>query len=117
MTQVWDNKASLLLLHALTALIAPAHRTDLSSLFAAAAALLAAGCCYGALSPLKSQNLAPTHHSPLVLSLGDFDKKIAYLKNFDECWNKSSVPSGEPPASYKTLIQLSFHLQPYKVVF
>jgi hypothetical protein len=28
--------------------------------------------CYGALSPLKSQNLAPTHHSPLVPSLGDF---------------------------------------------
>eukprot|EP01049_Picozoa_sp_SAG25_P025437 SAG25_NODE_12078_length_288_cov_1.052910_1_plen_42_part_10 len=41
----------------------------------------------------------------------EFDGPIAHLKNFDETGIKSSLTWGRWPASYKTLIAVSIHLQ------
>jgi hypothetical protein len=46
-----------------------------------------------------------------VLNRREFDGPIAHLKKFDESWIKSSLTWGRWPASYKTLTQLSIHLQ------
>jgi hypothetical protein len=46
-----------------------------------------------------------------ILNRREFDGPIAHLKKIDESWIKSSLTWGTVPASYKTLTQLSIHLQ------
>ena len=51
------------------------------------------------------------HRLLCVLNRREFDGPIAHSKNFDESWIKRSLIWGRWPASYKTLTQLSIHLQ------
>jgi hypothetical protein len=55
--------------------------------------------------------LIGAHRLLCVLNRREFDGPIAHLKKFDESWIKSSLTWGTVPASYKTLTQLSIHLQ------